>query len=171
MSKFQQPNICPLHIRVVAPSYRSLMGGEVGLTSRWEDNEKLSTFILVVTARESTDSANSASVKLVSPSDQQIFTGDVVEGLEQLQHHIGSLQEWRRWQPAWPCIKMLAWRPDWRSCRVPWSHSPTARQSFWINLRHHRPIWGTRWGTWRKKSLEERPLIRNRTWMLIQWMY
>ena len=77
------------------------MGGEVGLTSRWEDNEKLSTFILVVTARESTKSPNSASVKLVSPSDQQNFTelqlhhltGDVVEGLEQLQHHIGSLQE------------------------------------------------------------------------------
>ena len=98
MLKFQQPNICPLHIRVVAPSFRSLMGGEVGLTSRWEDKEKLSTFMLVVTARESNDSPNSASVKLFPPSDQQNFT---------------ELQS----------SSTISQRPDWRSCRLPWSLS------------------------------------------------
>merc|ERR1719318_1668366 len=55
----------------VAPSSSSVLGGEEGLTSSWEDEEKFSTSRLVVTDRESTNSPDSPSVELVSPSDQQ----------------------------------------------------------------------------------------------------
>merc|ERR1719470_830174 len=54
----------------VAPSSSSVLGGEEGLTSSWEDEEKFSTSRLVVTDRESTNSPDSPSVELVSPSDQ-----------------------------------------------------------------------------------------------------
>jgi len=53
----------------VVPSSSSVLGGEEGLTSSWEEEEKFSTSRLVVTDRENTVSPDSPSVELVSPSN------------------------------------------------------------------------------------------------------
>merc|ERR1719187_2445859 len=63
--------IVPLELpgECVAPSSSSVLGGEEGLTSSWEE-EKFSTSRLVVTDGENSSSSNSPSVELVSPTDQ-----------------------------------------------------------------------------------------------------
>merc|ERR1719369_2276060 len=63
--------IVPLELpgECVAPSSSSVLGGEEGLTSSWEE-EKFSTSRLVVTDGENSNSSNSPSVELVSPTDQ-----------------------------------------------------------------------------------------------------
>merc|ERR1719233_25636 len=63
--------IAPLELpgECVAPSSSSVLGGEEGLTSSWEE-EKFSTSRLVVTDGENSNSSNSPSVELVSPTDQ-----------------------------------------------------------------------------------------------------
>merc|ERR1719158_579008 len=62
--------IAPLELpgQYVAPSSSSVLGGEEGLTSSWEE-EKFSSSRLVVTDGENSNSSNSPSVELVSPSD------------------------------------------------------------------------------------------------------
>lgn len=63
--------IAPLELpgQYVAPSSSSVLGGEEGLTSSWEE-EKFSSSRLVVTDGENSNCSNSPSVELVSPTDQ-----------------------------------------------------------------------------------------------------
>merc|ERR1719320_827181 len=63
--------IAPLELpgQCVAPSSSSVLGGEEGLTSSWEE-EKFSSSRLVVTDGENSNCSNSPSVELVSPTDQ-----------------------------------------------------------------------------------------------------
>merc|ERR1719481_2256109 len=58
----------------VAPSASSVLGGEEGMTSSWEEEDKFSSSRLVVTDGDNSNSSNSPSVELVSPTDHPCLT-------------------------------------------------------------------------------------------------
>jgi len=64
----------PVPGQCVVPSSSSVLAGEEGLTSSWEEEEKFSSSRLVVSDRENTISPDSPSVELVSPTEQHNVT-------------------------------------------------------------------------------------------------
>jgi len=75
----------PVPGQSVVPTSSSVLGGEEGLTSSWEEEEKFSSSRLVVTDRENTVSPDSPSVELVSPTEQNNVTSASSTTSQELQ--------------------------------------------------------------------------------------